>query len=133
MSRDTDLDLPSSLTAELHDDITVLCLSRPEKRNAIDLEMVRGIDRFFGELPPSTRAVIIRGKGDHFSAGADLRTINDTDSRSGLVGAREWHRAFDRIERSNVPVVAVLQGAVVGGGLELAAAAHIRIAERGTF
>ena len=44
-----------------------------------------------------------------------------------------WHRAFERIERGRVPVVAVLKGAVVGGGLELAAAAHIRVAEPSAF
>jgi enoyl-CoA hydratase/carnithine racemase len=44
-----------------------------------------------------------------------------------------WHRAFSHIEFGKVPVVAVLHGAVVGGGLELAAAAHIRVAERSTY
>jgi enoyl-CoA hydratase/carnithine racemase len=47
MTRTTLVDLPSSLSAEWHDHIAVLCLSRPEKRNAIDLTMVHGIDRFF--------------------------------------------------------------------------------------
>lgn len=133
MTHGTQFDLPSSLSAELHDDIAVLCLSRPEKRNAIDLTMIHGIDRFFSELPANIRAVVIRGEGDHFSAGADLSSINETDSSSGLLGSRAWHRAFDLIEHSDVPVVAVLHGAVVGGGLELAASAHIRVAERGTF
>jgi enoyl-CoA hydratase/carnithine racemase len=44
-----------------------------------------------------------------------------------------WHRAFDRIQYGRVPIVAVLHGAVIGGGLELAAAAHIRVAERTAF
>jgi len=133
MTRGTQFDLPSSLSAELHDDIAVLRLSRPEKRNAIDLTMIHGIDRFFGELPANIRAVVIGGDGNHFCAGADLSSINETDSSSGLLGSRAWHRAFDRIEHSDVPVVAVLHGAVIGGGLELAASAHIRVAERGTF
>jgi (methylthio)acryloyl-CoA hydratase len=126
-------DLPSSLSAELHDDVAVLCLSRPEKRNAIDFEMIRGLERFFDELPRGIRAVVIHGKGDHFSAGLDLSSITDIDGSAGLFGTRAWHRVFDRIEHGDVPVVAVLHGAVIGGGLELAAAAHIRVAERGTF
>jgi (methylthio)acryloyl-CoA hydratase len=47
--------------------------------------------------------------------------------------SRTWHRAFDQIESGNVPVIAVLHGAVIGGGLELAAAAHIRVAEQSTY
>src|ERR1044072_8717002 len=53
--------------------------------------------------------------------------------RTGRSRHRPWHRAFDRIEFGSVPVVAVLHGAVVGGGLELAAAAHVRVAERNAF
>jgi (methylthio)acryloyl-CoA hydratase len=133
MTRSTQFDLPSSLSADLHDDVVVLRLSRPEKRNAIDFAMIRGLDRFFGELPPSVRAVVIDGEGDHFSAGLDLSSITDVDGSAMLFGSRAWHRIFDRIEHGDVPVVAVLHGAVVGGGLELAASAHIRVAERGTF
>ena len=44
-----------------------------------------------------------------------------------------WHRAFDHLQFGRVPVVAVLHGAVVGGGLELACAAHVRVAETSTF
>jgi (methylthio)acryloyl-CoA hydratase len=127
-------DLPHSLSVDLHDDVAVLSLSRPEKRNALDIEMVRGIDHFFSVLPTtSIRAVVVRGGGDHFCAGADLAMISEFAGPSGLLGSQECHRVFDRIEYGRVPVVAVLHGAVVGGGLELAAAAHIRIAERGTF
>jgi (methylthio)acryloyl-CoA hydratase len=129
----TQLDLPGSVSVEVHDDIAVLCLSRPEKRNAIDNAMIHGIDRFFSGLPAGIRAVVIHGKGDHFSAGLDLSSITDIDGSAILSGSREWHRVFDRIEYGDVPVVAVLHGAVVGGGLELAASAHIRVAERGTF
>ena len=141
MTDSTQFDLPSSLSVDLHNDIAVLSLPRPEKRNAIDFAMIRGLDRFFSELSDrffselsdSIRAVVIHGKGDHFSAGLDLSSISDIDSSAVLFGSQAWHRVFDRIEHGNVPVIAVLHGAVVGGGLELAAAAHIRVAERGTF
>ena len=52
---------------------------------------------------------------------------------AGIEHSRSWHRAFERIEFGTVPVVAVLHGAVIGGGLELAAAAHVRVAERSAF
>lgn len=126
-------DLPPSLSVDLYDDIAVLCLARAEKRNAIDHAMVRGIHRFFCDLPPRIRAVVIRGKGDHFSAGADLSSISDNNGFTGLFASRASHMVLDQIEHGDVPVVAVLHGAVVGAGLEFAAAAHIRIAERGTF
>jgi enoyl-CoA hydratase/carnithine racemase len=127
------LGLPASLSAEQRDSISLLCLSRPEKRNSIDDEMVHGIELFFSNLPPATKAVVIHAQGEHFCAGLDLSSITATDATAGVFHSRAWHRAFERIEHGDVPVIAVLHGAVVGGGLELAAAAHIRIAERSTF
>jgi enoyl-CoA hydratase/carnithine racemase len=126
-------DLPSSLAAEMRGNIALLRLSRPDKRNALDDVMISGIHRFFGNLPAGTRAVVMHGEGQHFSAGLDLSSITETDASGGLSHSRAWHRAFERIEHGDVPVIAVLHGAVVGGGLELAAAAHIRVAERDTF
>jgi len=73
--------------------------------------------------------VVLDGDGEHFSAGLDLSTVTETDTTAGIHHSRLWHRAFDRIANGEVPVIAVLHGAVVGGGLELACAAHIRVAE----
>ena len=95
MTHNTQFDLPSSLSVDLHNDIAVLSLSRPEKRNAIDFAMIRGLDRFFSELPDSIRAVVIHGKGDHFSAGLDLSSISDIDSSAVLFGSQAWHPVFD--------------------------------------
>jgi hypothetical protein len=116
MIHPTQFDLPGPVSVELRDDIAVSCVSRPEKRDAIDNAVIHGIDRFFSGLPAGIRAVIIRGKGDHFSAGLDLSSITDIDASSLMFGSRVWHRVFDRIEYSDVPVIAVLHGAVVGGG-----------------
>ena len=90
MIHDTQFNLPSSLSAEMHNDIAVLRLSRPEKRNAIDDEMIHGIGRFFGALPAAIRAVVIHGKGVHLSAGLDLSSITNVDGSSGLFGSRVW-------------------------------------------
>lgn len=113
--------------------VAVLRLSRPEKRNAIDNDTVRGIEAFFAQLPAGTRAVVIHGEGAHFCAGLDLSSLTETDAHAAVLHSRMWHRAFARIEGADVPVIAVLHGAVVGGGLELAAAAHIRVAESSAF
>ena len=77
VTHSTQFNLPSSLSVDSDDDVAVLCLSRAEKRNAIDDAMIHGIDHFFGELPGRIRAVVIRAKGDHFCAGADLSVIAD--------------------------------------------------------
>ncbi|WP_103338252.1 crotonase/enoyl-CoA hydratase family protein [Amycolatopsis sp. CA-126428] len=125
--------LPPSLRLELRDDIAVLWLARPEKRNALDDATVLGLETFFGAPPPGVKAVVLDAVGDHFSAGLDLSELTERDAFEGLEHSMMWHRAFERLERGRVPVVAVLKGAVVGGGLELAAAAHIRVAEPSAF
>ncbi|HEY2529482.1 MAG TPA: crotonase/enoyl-CoA hydratase family protein [Xanthobacteraceae bacterium] len=126
-------DLPPSLRAERHAEIVVLKLARAEKRNALDDPTVQGIETFFALLPEGIRAVVLCGEGEHFSAGLDLSELAERDVFAGLEHSHAWHRAFDRIEFGRVPVIAVLHGAVVGGGLELAAAAHVRVAERSAF
>jgi enoyl-CoA hydratase/carnithine racemase len=127
------LDLPASLAAERRGDIALLRLARPAKRNALDDEMIFGIERFFAALPDDIRAIVLHGEGEHFSAGLDLTELSERDVAAGIAHSRSWHRAFEAIEFGRVPVVAVLHGAVVGGGLELAAAAHVRIAERSVY
>ncbi|MBE1493403.1 enoyl-CoA hydratase/carnithine racemase [Amycolatopsis lexingtonensis] len=125
--------LPPSLRLELHGEVAVLRLSRPEKRNALDDATVLGLEAFFGAPPAGVKAVVLDAVGDHFSAGLDLAELTERDAFEGLTHSMMWHRAFERLERGRVPVVAVLKGAVVGGGLELAAAAHIRVAEDSAF
>ncbi|MBF4160764.1 crotonase/enoyl-CoA hydratase family protein [Nocardioides acrostichi] len=125
--------LPSSLDAELRGAVAVLTLDRPAKRNALSDEMIGGIEAFFLGLPASVAAVVIAAAGDHFSAGLDLSEMSERSTFDGMVHSRMWHRVFELVESGPVPVVAALKGAVVGGGLELAAAAHIRVAERSTF
>ena len=126
-------DLPASLRVERRGAVLVLTLARAHKRNAIDDDTVRGIGRFFEELPGDVRAVVLAADGDHFSAGLDLSSLMERDAVEGVAHSRMWHRAFAAIESGPVPVVAALKGAVVGGGLELATAAHLRVAERSTF
>jgi enoyl-CoA hydratase/carnithine racemase len=126
-------DLPPTLRHTRAGPVAVLTLARPEKRNAISDEMVQGIERFFTRLTDDVGAVVIAAEGEHFCAGLDLAEMAERDAIAGIQHSRMWHRAFERIEFGPVPVVSALKGAVVGGGLELAVATHVRVAERSTF
>ncbi|WGL51341.1 crotonase/enoyl-CoA hydratase family protein [Nocardioides sp. BP30] len=127
------LELPPTLRVERSGKVAVLTLARPEKRNALSDETVLGIERFFTHLPEDVACVVLAADGDHFCAGLDLAEMAERDTLGGVRHSRMWHRAFEQIEFGTVPVVAALKGAVIGGGLELAAATHIRVAERSTF
>ena len=124
---------PSSLRCTLQGAVAILTLCRPEKRNALNGEMIEAVRRFFLDPPSHVRAAVLRGEGGHFSAGLDLSDIRHQGATDTVFYCRQWHRAFAAIEGGDVPLVAVLHGAVIGGGLELAAAAHIRVAEAGAF
>src|ERR1700752_5439126 len=98
-------------------------LNRPAKRNALNDGIILAIGDCFANLPDNVVAVIIHGIGDHFSSGLDLSELTDHDATGGLLHSQKWHRVFDRIQYSRVPVIAALTGAVIGGGLGLACAA----------
>src|SRR3954471_1478725 len=108
-------------------------LNRPGKRNALNDGIMLAIQECFSALPEGTGAGVIHGIGDHFSSGLDLSELTEHDATEGLRHSQMWHRVFDRIQYSRVPVIAVLKGAVIGGGLELACAAHLRVAEASTY
>lgn len=108
-------------------------MNRPGKRNALSDELVQQLHTCFQQLPQDVGAVVISGEGDHFCAGLDLSELVERDIQGAVLHSRMWHAAFEQIEFGRVPVIAVLHGAVVGGGLELASSAHIRIAERSAF
>lgn len=108
-------------------------LNRPAKRNSISDELLAQLHTVFVNLPPDTRAAVISGEGGHFCAGLDLAEVSERSVAQGMHHSRAWHACFDAIQFGPVPVLAVLHGAVVGGGLELAAAAHLRVAEDGAF
>jgi enoyl-CoA hydratase/carnithine racemase len=108
-------------------------LNRPAKRNALNDGIILAIRDCFENIPADVRAVVIHGVGAHFSAGLDLSELTERDATAGLIHSQMWHRVFDRIQYSRVPVIAALRGAVIGGGLELACAAHIRVAEPSAY
>src|SRR5947209_19889177 len=113
--------------------VLTLGLNRPAKRNALNDGIILAIGDCFAHLPEGVGAVVIHGVGDHFSSGLDLSELTEHDATEGLRHSQMWHRVFDRIQYSRVPVIAALKGAVIGGGLELACAAHIRVAEPSAY
>ena len=118
---------------EMRHDIAVVTLTRAKKRNALNDALIASLRHLFENLRPETRAAVISGEGDHFCAGLDLSDLKERDAGEGMHHSRSWHIALERIQYGPVPVVAALHGAVVGGGLELASACHIRVADESAF
>jgi enoyl-CoA hydratase/carnithine racemase len=121
------------LAIERRGAVTLLRLDRPAKRNAVNDALIDALDRFFRAPPEGTRVVVVHGAGDHFCAGLDLSEHKERDAFEVMQHSRFWHRAFESVQFGGVPVVAALHGAVIGGGLEFAAATHVRVADRTAF
>ena len=121
------------LQIEHHGDVAVVRLNRGAKRNALSDGLILAIRDAFQNLPDTIRAAVLDGAGDHFCAGLDLSELKERDAGAGLHHSRMWHAALEEVQYGPVPVIAALHGAVVGGGLELASACHIRVADESTF
>jgi enoyl-CoA hydratase/carnithine racemase len=122
-----------AIQLSMQGDVAVVRLCRPAKRNALSDGLILALRDVFQNLPKNARAAVIHGEGEHFCAGLDLSELQERDAGEGVFHSRMWHAALECIEKGNVPVVAALHGAVVGGGLELASACHIRVADESTF
>lgn len=112
--------------------IGTVMLRRPEKFNALDIPMLEALSAALDavEADGAVRVVLLRGEGKGFCAGGDVEAwsaMSAADFQTAWV--RLGHRVFDRLARLRQPVVAVLHGHALGGGLELAAAADFRVAE----
>ncbi len=114
---------------DIDGDIATITFDRPEKRNAMNDKLVAELDAFFSSPPKGVNAVILRGEGGHFCSGLDLAEHEHREPIEGVFHSRNWHRVSDLIEFGGLPVISVLTGAVIGGGLEIAASTHVRIAE----
>ena len=118
---------------EIRGDIAIVRLSRPAKRNALSDELINAVRTVFETLPDTVRAAVLDGEGEHFCAGLDLSELKERDAGQGMHHSRMWHAALECVQYGPVPVIAALHGAVVGGGLELASACHIRVADETAF
>lgn len=121
------------VTTSLDGVVYTITLNRPEKRNAVSDRLLEALEQALIATPESTRAIILAGAGEHFCAGLDLAEHQHREPFGVMQHSRGWHRIFDRIENGGIPVVAALHGAVIGGGLELATATHVRVAEPQTI
>lgn len=124
------------LTCKLVGPVLHIVLNRPEKRNALSDPVIAELRDLFeriNSIAPEARAAVLSGAGEHFCAGLDLSELRERDAVEGMHHSRSWHHALDAVQFGRIPVVAALHGAVVGGGLELASACHIRVADSSSY
>src|SRR5690348_343729 len=122
-----------AVTYELLDGIASLGLNRPPKRNAISEALLAALEAAVRRAQDEARALVIFGHGPCFSAGVDLNELRARQPAQVFHGSRAWHAAFSLLRHGPIPAIAALHGATIGGGLELAAACHIRVADETTF
>lgn len=119
-------------------------LARAEKLNAMDGEMFAAIGQAFRSLGTDSRvrAILLSGRGRHFSAGLDLAYAGSqfppTDDPGRAAEARLRHvkylqDAFSAVEEARAPVIAAIQGGCIGAGVDLAAACDLRVAAADAF
>ena len=112
--------------------VAVLTISRPEKLNALDLDMLAALSAAADavEADAEVRVAILTGEGRGFSAGGDIRAWGGMRPEEfGHQWVRHGHRVFERLATLRMPLIAAVNGHALGGGLELAGIADIRIAE----
>ena len=125
------------ISYELDGPIALIGINRPAKRNALNSATVNALIKAAERAGREAKAGVIFGHGENFSAGLDLVEIGEKRkngvSDSEKLDRHEGHLGFDVVARGRIPFVAALHGAVIGYGLELAAAAHIRVADRTAY
>ena len=109
--------------------VATLTMNRPEKRNAMCDALLEALADFFATPPDGVRVVILTGTAGHFCSGLDLSEHVHRTPEENLAVSRRWHEVTDKIQFGGLVVVSAMFGAVIGGGLEIAAATHVRIAE----
>ncbi len=121
------------ITYELDGNIALIGLNRPDKRNAINDPLIDELRAAVLRAHEEADVAVLFGHGSNFCAGLDLAEA--LARATGQIKAprkrrrHNWHEVFDLIARGPIPFVAALHGAVVGGGLELATAAHVRVGD----
>jgi len=120
-----------SLAVRIEGPFAWLEFRRPDKRNALNDATVEALAAFVDAPPETVRCVILSGAGGNFSSGLDLSEHVHRKGESVFHHSRNWHRTVEAIRYGGLPYIAVLEGAVMGGGLEIAASCHVRIAVDG--
>ena len=120
------------LTISIEGPVAILSIDRTGKANALDIEMLKLLACACDEIDadPAIRVAILTGTGKAFSAGGDIKAWAGMPPRDfGHSWVRFGHRVFERLATLRMPLIAAINGHALGGGLELAACADIRIAE----
>ncbi len=120
-----------TLLLDVKDNIAVVTLNRPDKLNALNAQTINDLDSVFDELKENegVYAIVLTGSGEKaFVAGADIKELNKLDMISAKEFAEKGQAVFNKIEKFDKPVIAVVNGFALGGGCELALACHIRLA-----
>jgi len=130
----------SEIATQQRDHIFEIVLTRPEKRNAIRLQMLQAIAQAVAEAEqqPDVRVIVLRGAGKNFSTGLDIESMGGMPEAMGddwLQHSHEvtrlWQAAIRRLGTSRLPSIALLRSYTLGVGLELALACDLRIAAEG--
>jgi enoyl-CoA hydratase len=121
-----------SVVLDIAGGVALIRLDRPDRLNALNTTMIAALsdaaDRI--DADATVRMAILTGTGRAFCVGGDVAAWSALDPLTmGQHWVRDGHRAFDKLARLRVPLVAVLNGPALGGGLELAGVADLRIAE----
>lgn len=113
--------------------IRIVALSRPVKRNALNERLFRELRKAFVDVESDIRAIVLHGMGSDFCAGLDLSEHQHREPFESVKFSQEGHAIFNAIQFGPCPVISALHGAVIGGGLEIASATHVRVADKTAF
>jgi enoyl-CoA hydratase/carnithine racemase len=124
--------IPEEVRLDTDGDVSVVTLARPERRNALSSEMARAVAAGLEEGGRRSRVVILTGEGDAFCAGGDLAELErwsnlDPDEIGGVLYA-SFQQMIRNIRSSPAIVIAAVNGAAVGAGMDLALACDLRVA-----
>src|SRR5262249_45508705 len=114
--------------------VTRIFLNRPEKVNALTSDHLRELEAAFRALAqaPDVRVVVLGGRGKAFCGGADVKELSELTAENAGRFVQKIRAVWEAIRKLPAPVVARLHGAVIGAGLEIAAACDLRVAAEGT-
>ena len=121
----------STLLTSLENNILTITVNRPDKLNALNKDVFGDLDKVVDEIQndPAIRSAIITGAGSKaFVAGADITELNGLSQEAALSLAKRGQDIYFKIENSQKPIIAAVNGFALGGGCELAMACHFRIA-----
>ncbi|MFP5470388.1 MAG: enoyl-CoA hydratase/isomerase family protein [Bacteroidia bacterium] len=122
----------NNLLTEQKDRILIITINRPNQLNALNKETINelSVELKRAEKDASVRVIILTGSGEKaFVAGADIKEFADFNVEQGKALSKEGHdKLFNLVENLSTPVIAAVNGFALGGGLELAMGAHIRVA-----